>query len=111
MLGEHTEKMFGMLPVIFPRDAVDVARALRETAIVFIALQGPFGPFGSAFKGLSLAARGPFSGLIDRLHLFLFWVAERRIQNAYGYIRLIALTEPVPLFHLNEGFAPKGASS
>jgi hypothetical protein len=72
MLGEHTEKMFGVLPVIFPRDAIDVARTLCEVAIVLIALQGLFGPFGSAFEGLSLAARGPFSGLIDRLHLFLF---------------------------------------
>lgn len=51
MLGERAEKMFGMLPVIFPRDAIDITRTLREAAIVFIALQGQFGPLGSCFKG------------------------------------------------------------
>ena len=81
--------MFGMLPVIFPRDAVDIARILREAAIVLIALQGAVGPFCFSFRGSSLAARRPLSGLIDRLHLFHFCVAESRIQIAYGYVGLV----------------------
>jgi hypothetical protein len=111
MLGEHTEKMFGMLPVIFPRDAVDVARALRETAIVFIALQGPFGPFGSAFKGLSLAARGPFSGLIDRLHLFLFLGCRKAHSECVWLYKADRFDRAGSSFSSERGIAPKGASS
>lgn len=97
MLGERTEKMFGMLPVIFPRDAIDITRTLREAAIVLIALQGQFGPLGSCFKGSGQAATRPFSGLIDRLHLFRFWIAGTR-SECVRRCRAGRMTQPVPLF-------------